>query len=133
MTAFNLESQSQKQQKQNQADRGLVNRAIREGWPISAEHKSKAVNMLIAILLNPETTTKEILRAIKTLGELDSLNVRRQQIEEMNKPKHLIVTDLSTEQIISRLKERLSDLGYGESTINRLDMVAGENKFLDQT
>lgn len=89
----------------------LVARAVREEWPISAANKIKAVETLTNVINNPDIPYKAKLAAIKTLSALDGLNVRREQIREMAKPKHLIVSQLSTEEIMAKIKEKFEELG----------------------
>jgi len=102
-------------------DAALIRRALKERWPISAANKIKAVETLTTLLNNPMVEPAEKLRAIKILGELDSLNVRREQIEEMSKPKHVVITDLPTEELLARIKEKFSELGVSPTELPLLE------------
>src|SRR4051812_18151826 len=54
----------------------VVRRAVREGWPISPEIRSKVVEMAVRILDTPGD--KRHVAAMKILLLADSLNVRRE-------------------------------------------------------
>lgn len=77
-----------------QRDVLLIGRACREGWPIPPDTRARALAVVDAVLALPiDGATPRILSlqllAVRTLGLLDSINVRRERNSVASEGQHL--------------------------------------------
>jgi hypothetical protein len=56
------------------ADARLVERAVREHWPIKSKHRALAVDTLVSVMSDPNATNRERVGAARALGTLGKAN-----------------------------------------------------------
>jgi hypothetical protein len=56
----------------------LINRAIREDWPVSAEQRAKSVEFLGVVIENAdgEHRVKDVIHAVRLMVEMSNRNLR---------------------------------------------------------
>lgn len=93
----------------------LVRKAIKDDWPVTSQHRFAAVKLIGEVLSDEELGLKMKLMAVRTLGILDSINVKREENEIRKAPKHIIHhKDLTTEQLTAKIVELLPEVGIDD-------------------
>lgn len=64
----------------NRADAVMIRRAIREGWPIPQDTKAKVVEKMAKML--DSDNPGQVLGAARTLVQADSVNVKREGLDQ---------------------------------------------------
>lgn len=98
----------------------LTRKAIRERWPVSDDARARAVLDTEQVLKTPDIDNKTRLLAIRTLLQMDALNLKEKEIEEKSKPKHMIHTNMSMEELEASIKEKLAGLGVTAEELPQL-------------
>ena len=84
----------------------LVNRAIRERWPITDRHRQKVIDIIDQELHSEDNQNQ--MRAASLLAKIDALNLKQIEIDT---PKTIISTNVSTEELMNQVREKLKSLG----------------------
>lgn len=69
-------------------DTRLMERALRERWPIPQELRERIVLNLIAIVANKNLSPRERTSAAKALLHADQLNVEQEKIEQLDEHEY---------------------------------------------
>ena len=95
-------------------DVSLVAKAVRERWPVNAQHRHNVLDLVTDILDNPEASLKDKIRASKLIIDADKINLVEQANRIRTMPKHVIHTNVSTEELITQVQGKLKELGLDE-------------------
>src|SRR5690606_25316236 len=98
------------------SDTRLIERAIRERWPIKPEYRTAIINRLLRIAVSPETSDREAISASKAMIAADKINI---DLETASQPKeshthqhlHLNVPPDEARAAIGSVTERLRIAG----------------------
>lgn len=105
----------------------LINKAVKEAWPVTDRNKQKAVKVITDILDNDEKEDKLKLSAARTLVMIDGINVKREENEIRKQPKHVIHhKDLTDAQLEEQLLARLEEMGIKHVPTAALPSLIGE-------
>jgi hypothetical protein len=69
-------------------DTRLLERALRERWPISSEFRERIVLHLISIVANKDLSPRERTSAAKALLHADQLNVEQEKMEQLDEHEY---------------------------------------------
>lgn len=96
----------------------LVNRAIRERWPITTIQRAKVLEVLDQHLNDQTITNDKKLGAIKLLAALDALNLKQTELEIRARPQTHLHANMSTDELMALIRERMQALGLPLEQLN---------------
>lgn len=95
----------------------LVNKALKQRWPIPDNERPIIIRDIISIIKNPETNTDLKLKAANTLQRFDGLNIKHEENNSIGLSIKLEdMTDAELEAYINAAGNALSE-GGGTSGI----------------
>lgn len=93
------------------SDQYAIRKAVRERWPITSELRERVVDELLTTLNSPNLDCSLRLTAARTVAQIDALNLKEKELQIRREPKHIVHTNMSTEELVARVKELQGDLG----------------------
>ena len=91
----------------------LIGRAIREGWPVSAEQRQKCIETLMDMVATKDPELVEI--AIDRLLKADAINVKLAELEHKQKEsddnKRIRLLELAKSVPVAELARRATERG----------------------
>lgn len=93
----------------------LTNQALKGSWPVTARNKERAVKEVIDVLDDQEADTRTRMSAIRTLTMMEGLNLKEEENRIRQQPKHIIHTDLSTEELMEKVQTMMGELGLNSA------------------
>lgn len=101
----------------NKSDVTLVNRAMKDRWPVTDEHRIKAMSQISKVLDTSEDDKLKMM-AVRTLLLADQLNLKEEELEIKKRPKMHIHADMSRDELVGRLTEVASRMGLDISKVS---------------
>ena len=111
-------------------DTRLMERALRERWPIPQELRERIVLNLIAIVANKNLSPRERTSAAKALLHADALNVEQEKMEQLDEHEYRARLVQLARQLPLGEVARLADergIELGEATEGRTSAASGTN------
>jgi hypothetical protein len=102
-------------------DTRMIERALRERWPIKPEFREKIMNALIAILADKNTSPREKTAAARALMHADSLNLEQEKLNQNDEHHH----ERLTMESLHRIAGVAQQLGF--DTIAQRAIEAGSS------
>ena len=109
-------------------DTRLMERALRERWPIRPEYREKIILNLIAIVASRDASPRERTSAAKALLHADALNVEQERMEQLDEHEYRarlvqLARQLPLGEVARLADERGIDLS-GQATEGRADSAS---------
>lgn len=93
------------------SDQYLIRRAVTERWPIPPSLREKIITQLEETIDSPILDLSLKLTAARTAVSIDALNLKEKELKIRSQPKHIIHTNMSTEELLGRVRELQEELG----------------------
>jgi len=110
-------------------DTRLMERALRERWPIPQELRERIVLNLIAIVANKSLSPRERTSAAKALLHADQLNVEQEKMEQLDEHEYRARLVQLARQLplgeVARLADERGISLDGQATDGRTDSASG--------
>ena len=112
-------------------DRQLLKRAVQERWPVSAETRLAILKHTEDIINDTKIEATTRLTAVHRIIQIDALNLKEQEIKVKAQPKHIIHTNMSTEDLMKSIGGLLAELNLTAEEADPQLLLEGEAKFIE--
>lgn len=99
-------------------DTRMIERAMREQWPIKPEYRTRIIATLMLIIADPTKSAREKTSAAKALMAADKLNLEAAALQQGNEQHHDRREDARLDRI-ARIAERLGHHGLAAAITAR--------------
>lgn len=103
--------------KPNTRDARLLERAVKQRWPLSESAKARAVEVVTEIIDDPDSSERAKIASVRAMATMESQNMEQEKRDE-GLPEHVVVhhkkaaAELSTEELrlVTKLRRRAEQL-----------------------
>lgn len=110
------------------AEQQVIKQAVKERWPVSNAARLAAVKDTEKIINDPSIEAKLRMTAVRNLLEMDKVNLKETEIRDRRLPKHVIHTNLSTEDLLAEIQRKAAALGISPDQLQHVPMKRIEAK-----
>lgn len=91
------------------SDLAMVDQAVRKGWKISDEARAKTIERVLAIIYNPNSNSRAVNAAARTLASLERLELDISDRLKDNTPQVVVNNNTTAVDSLSIVADRLTD------------------------
>ncbi len=106
-----MQQSGESDQYNTNGDLRLVKHAIRDRWPVPQETRVEVITHITKVLSDPEKDDNLKNNVARTLVAIDGLNLKQEELRIREKPKHVIHTNMSMDELEGRISELQEELG----------------------
>lgn len=90
----------------------LLKQAVNERWGVTVEVRQRILNRILDFLDDPNINPNVASNLIRSVIQMDIVNVRREELVVKSQPKHVIVHkgNMTMEQLEAAIMERIGEL-----------------------
>lgn len=98
----------------------VIKQALQERWPVSNAARLRAVEDTESIIGDKSVEAKLRMTAVRNLLEMDKVNLKETEIRDRRMPKHVIHTNMTTEELLLEVKRKAELLGIPVDQLHQL-------------